>query len=285
MPHCLRLIPLCTALALILSGSLLFAACQGASTQLAFPVHHQQLGTSLGQDYMSGELRVEDGCLKLYRLGWDDPNRPAGWTTYHILLPVWPSGFTLLQQDGGEISVIDTNGMVAARPGDIVRFAQSNFLSDETKEELAQTVPEPCRGQGLVLFYLVGDEVSVVPHSEPKSASLPGSTLHFPRGHTKSQYITQMTAQPPQDTVLTLDGDCLRVGEGGPVVVWPPGFYPDIIDGRVAVRNGGGKLLALQGEKMALSRGGYIPDDLSGPCRGDRWEDTHFSELPPQPQR
>ena len=63
---------LCTGAMMVLTA-LTFFACQ--PSHLALPIHDAPLATNLGLDYLAGELRVEDGCLKLYRLGWDFPNR------------------------------------------------------------------------------------------------------------------------------------------------------------------------------------------------------------------
>ncbi len=67
-----------------------------------------------------------DGCLKLYRLGWDDPKRTVTEQLREIWLPVWPSGFTL-RQVGDENQVIDGGGETVALAGDTVRFGGRSY--------------------------------------------------------------------------------------------------------------------------------------------------------------
>ena len=139
-----------------------------ADRKIAFPVPNEPLGTDLGSNYLAGELRAEDGCLKLYRLGWDEPERTVSEQLRDIWLPVWPSGFAL-RQEGQDIQVIDGDGAVAARAGDTVRFGGRSYWSDETgQEEIENTVPQACQG----LYYLVGDEVSVVPSNKARVVAL-----------------------------------------------------------------------------------------------------------------
>ncbi len=279
--------PIVLRVAIILTLLVLTAiACQSASDgqttphadrRIAFPVHQEPLGTDLGLDYLAGELRAEDGCLKLYRLGWDDPKRTVSEQLRDMWLPVWPSGFAL-RQDGDETQVIDGNGATVARAGDIVRFGGRSYWSDETgQEELEKTVPKACRG----LYYLVGDEVSVVASDEARVVRLPGTTLWFPRSRTGGggPPFASNLAEPPKGQPLTLDGDCLRIGKDGPVVIWPTGFYPDVLDGRVVVRNGGGRVVAVVGQEMKLGSGGYISGN-SGLCAGPLWGGTRFLEFP-----
>ena len=241
-----------------------------------FPVHQEPLGTDLGFDYLAGELRAEDGCLKLYRMGWDDPKRIVSEQLRDIWLPVWPSGFAL-RQDGDDTQVIDGDGVIVARAGDTVRFGGRSYWSDGNgQEELEKTVPKACQG----LYYLVGDEVSVVAPDEARVVRLPGSTLWFPRSRTSGNYPhPQWLAESPRGRPLTLDGDCLRVGKDGPAVIWPTGFYPDMMNGRVVVRNGGGRVVAVVGQEMKLDSGGYITGN-SGLCVGPLWGSTRFLELP-----
>ena len=257
-------------------------ACQ--TSRLALPTHNEPPGTDRGGNYLAGELRVEDGCMKLYRMGWDDPDRAIGQQIRDIWLPLWPVGFAL-RQDGEEIQVINSNGATMARAGDTVRLAGGSYWSDEIwQQEMESTVPEACRDEQGLLYYLIGDEISVVPENEATAVPLQGSTLWFPRNRTSGSGPpkARMLAAPPREQTLVLDGDCLRIGEDGPVVVWPAGFYPDTVDGRVVVRNGGGQVVAVVGHQMKLDSGGYIPGG-SGSCRGPLWGGTRFLEVPAKP--
>ena len=275
------------ALVFLVAVSLLAvtSACQSTSSgqvaspipsQLAFPTHNEPLATDLGFYYLAGELRVEDGCLKLYRLGWDDPNRSISDQLWDIWLPVWPSGFALRQTGDGEARVVDQDGRVVAEASDTVRLSGPSSWSEEAWEELRETIPRACR----LPYWPVGDEVYVVTRDDPAVVPLPGSTLYFSRGRTRKDPGAHMAAKPPEDQTLTLNGDCLRVGKDGPVIVWPPGFYPDRVDGRVVVRNGGGRVVARVGQTMRLDSGGYVADDRSGPCRGTRWLYARLLKLP-----
>ena len=243
--------------------------------QTVFPTHHGALGTNLGFDYLPGELRIEDGCLKLYRMGWEDPDRTISEQLRDIWLPVWPAGFML----NGD-TVLDADGEATARVGDVVRLGgHGTGLGKGWQQQLEDEVPEACHG----LYYPVGDEVSVVTPDEARVFPLSGSTLWFPRATTSPHPHDQLGALPPDDTTLVLDGDCLRVGEGGPVVIWPVGFYPDWEDGHIVVRNGGGKVLAAVGREMNLGGGGYVTGN-TGACRGPLWVSTVFlGTLPESP--
>ena len=83
-------------------------ACQ--ASRLALPTHNEPPGTDHGGNYLAGKLRLEDGCMKLYRMGWDDPDRAIGQQTRDIWLPVWPVGFAL-RQDGEDIQVVDVRAL------------------------------------------------------------------------------------------------------------------------------------------------------------------------------
>ena len=243
--------------------------------QTTFPTHPGALGTNLGLDYLAGELRLEDGCLKLYRLGWDDPDRTVDEQLRDIWLPVWPAGFTL-----SGVTVLDGGGEDVARAGYVVRLGgHGTGLGEDWQRQLEDEIPEACHG----LYYPVGDEVSLVAPDEARVVPLSGSTLWFPRAITSPHPHAQLLSEPPDDTTLVLDGDCLRVGEGGPVVIWPAGFYPDWEDGHIVVRNGGGKVLAAVGREMNLDGGGYVTGN-TGDCRGPLWVSTVFlGTLPESP--
>ena len=91
-----RIPPVLGAIAILFLVAATATACRSASgghatpdttSQLAFPVHDEPLGTDLGFDYLAGELKVADGCLKLYRMGWDAPNRSVSEQLNDIWLP------------------------------------------------------------------------------------------------------------------------------------------------------------------------------------------------------
>ena len=255
------------------------SACQ--STHIALPTHNEPPGTDLGGEYLAGEIRLEKGCLKLYRIGWNQPNRSVSKQIHDIWLPVWPPGFTLQQEDQ-EIHVVDSKGALLALAGDMVRLGGGVYWSEENKpEELEKNIPKECQGP----YYLVGDEVSVVPKNEATVVPLQSSSLWFPRTKTGGggPPTAGLLAEPPSNQTLTLDGDCLRIGKEGPVLIWPAGFYPDMQNGHLVVRNGGGVVVATVGQEMKLDSGGYITGN-SGPCRGPLWGGTRFLETLLNPQ-
>ena len=100
----------------VISACLSTTVKQAASppTPPVFPTHDAPLKTNLGINYLAGELRVENGCLKLYRLGWDNPNRTVGDQLRDIWLPVWPPDFEL-RMDGGQGQVLDPEGESGGR--------------------------------------------------------------------------------------------------------------------------------------------------------------------------
>ena len=109
---------------------------------------------------------------------------------------------------------------------------------------------------------------------EPHSVPLQGTPLYFPRDKTWPSPVPLMAAL--YEGLLYLGGDCLRIGsQEGPVIVGPPGFYPDLMDGDVVVRNGGGRIMARVGHMMRTG-GGHVKDEGDGPCRGGRWKHVNF---------
>ena len=275
LPHILIL--------LLLAATTTSTACQSQSPDvsepqsptaerpLIFPTHNWPLGTDYGYNYLVGELRAEDGCLKLYNLGWEEPNRPAFQQLRDFWLIVWPSDFAL-RQDGEVVEIRNGNGDIVARAGDIVRLGGRSAWDDDgvSRSKLEESLPKECQ----LAYYLVGDEVAVVPDKEPPSVPLPGTSLYFPRDKTWPSPVALMASL--YEGPLYLGDDCLRIGSrDGPVVVWPPGFHPDLVDGKVVVRNGGGRIMARVGHMMRTG-GGQVKDDGGGPCRGKRWKHINF---------
>ena len=263
------------AIILLLLVCVATSACQ--SNQISLPIHNEPPRTDLGGDYLAGEIRLENGCLKLYRIGWGKPDRSASQQLRDIWLLVWPPGFALQQKDQ-EVHVFDGEGALVALTGDTVRLGGGTYWQEDSlPEELEQNIPEGCQGP----YYLVGDEVSVVPKNEATVVRLQGSSLWFPRTKTGGggPGSLSLLAPPPKDQTLTLDEDCLRIGKEGPVLIWPAGFYPDRTDGRVVVRNGAGRIIAIVGQEMKLDPGGYITGN-SGACTGPLWGGTGFLEIP-----
>ena len=110
------------------------SACQ--PTRVVLPIHSEPPGTDLGGDYLAGEIRLEQSCLKLYRMGWDNPQRSASQQLRDIWLLVWPPGYAI-QKEGQEMHVIDDEGMSVALVGDTVRLGGGTYwYQDYIPEEL-----------------------------------------------------------------------------------------------------------------------------------------------------
>ena len=69
--------------------------------------------------------------------------------------------------------------------------------------------------------------------------------------------------------VLTLQDNCLRLREDGPVIVWPAGFTPHNNNGVVEVHNALGQVVARVGEPIEIP-GGVVEKD-TGDCSGPTW--------------
>ena len=174
--------------------------------------------------------------------------------------------------------MIDDEGMSVALVGDTVRLGGGTYwYQDYIPEELEKKIPEECQGP----YYLIGDEVSVVLKNEATVVPLQGSSLWFPRTKTwgGGPDPARPLAPPPSDQTLTLDGDCLRIGKEGPALIWPSGFYPELTQEGVVVRNGAGRVVAVVGQLMKLDSGAHINNN-SGPCAGPLWGGTRFLEAP-----
>ena len=74
--------------------------------------------------------------------------------------------------------------------------------------------------------------------------------------------------------VLTLQDNCLRLREDGPVIIWPPGLTPHINDGVIEVQNAKGQPVARVGDPITVW-GGQLQKD-TGDCQGPTWVDTRI---------
>ena len=72
--------------------------------------------------------------------------------------------------------------------------------------------------------------------------------------------------------VLTLQDNCLRLNEDGPVIIWPHGFTPHSNNGIIEVHNAGGQTVTKVGELLEIG-GGILQRDAGG-CSGPIWFDT-----------
>ena len=236
---------------------------------LKFPQHELTIMTDDGDsDYLAittgdgdsvylGDLLVEDGCLRLVA---DSENVPD-----NGLLLVWPPGYSL-DTDADPAQIVDNTGLIAARVGDSVRVSGINSFRGRFGPADLDLLG--CAGPRLI----IGDEVHAVTPDEPTEIKLPGSTLFFPRQTTMDPGRPMELPLLPNLGTLELDGDCLRwrsdrfPQKPSRLVVWPPGFTPHIEDGKVVVRNGGGRTVARTGEQLGIF--GHFRDDYGGKCKG-----------------
>ena len=243
-----------------------------------FPRHNDPLITDRGWRYLFGVLELTDGCLRV-RL-FPDPNAMIGDPDSYLML--WPANFSVNDEDG-DVRVIDGNGLITARVGDTLRVSGGRWYKEDVPQELLSSIPEICRGYGY--YWKVGDEVSALGPDEPLTITIPGSTIYFPRSKTRigggGSGIALKVAGV--EGVLSLRDDCLRiVGEYDYIIVWPPGFAPHIEDGVVEVHNGGGKTIARVGDYLVIG-GGEAGEARSTdgliPCVGTYWDDTNISSI------
>ncbi len=76
--------------------------------------------------------------------------------------------------------------------------------------------------------------------------------------------------------VLTLQDNCLRLGEDGPVIIWPPGFTPHVNDGVIEIHDAVRQVVARTGAPIMVA-GGQIKKD-TGDCPGPTWATTRMTE-------
>ena len=226
---------------------------------LKFPRHELPISTNNGQSVYLGKLLVEDGCL---RLVGDRPELPDDrFQRYPVngFLLVWPPGYSI-NTDVEPMRIVDDAGLIVARVGDTIRVSSTYPGAPP---------PADCAGPHLT----IGDELHAIMPDEPTEIKLPGSTLYFPRQKTRDRAI--MTTTSLVYSKFYLDVDCLRYGNGkgakpGRLLMWPPGFTPHIEDGKVVIRNGGGRTIARVGDWVNMkdyTRSGPFPPDEDFPKR------------------
>ncbi len=74
--------------------------------------------------------------------------------------------------------------------------------------------------------------------------------------------------------VLTLQDGCLRLGEDGSVIIWPPGFAPRADSAAIEVLDAEGRVVARTGTLLTIG-GGVRSKDI-GNCHGPLWIDTEI---------
>ena len=249
-----------------------------------FPQHLEKIETNTRFTRYGVLVLRDDGCLRLS----NDPAASGG------NLLVWPAGY-YFDADEGTVRVSDHTGRVVAHVGDHIRVSTIRNIweplpdpkvllvnghrviatvSEEKRREILDQrkplrpekhpwLPSECTGFSHAI--VIGDEVSAfIPDEEPNVVPVPGSTIFFPR-HASTWYALESQLLGLAG-LLVLEGDCLRIGPGGKLLVWPPGFTPHIENGKVSVRNGGGKTVARVEEVVRVV--GTSGPDYPGKCGG-----------------
>lgn len=232
----------------------------------AFPQHDAPLGTDNGGDYWAGRLVLDEGCLRV--------EVPANANMAGVsVLPIWPTGSALSQEDG-VVGIAVRDGETVARVGDHVRLSRATISFQEAENQgLVREMVEECTGP----YVLVGDEVTAFDlENEITELRLSDPDIVFPRERT---VLATVWAQPVALAVgeLVLDGPCLRLKDG-PTIVWPAGFEPHVEQRVVQVRNGAGRVIARVGDEIAMG-GGYSSTDYDG-CAGGTFTGHSIKVLP-----
>ena len=255
--------------------ALVTAGCSGGQGNVVvmFPQHGAPLGTDNGGHYFAGQLVLNEGCLRVEIPS--DPTRGDNPALSRLL--ILPTAFTLDTEDGA-LRIIDGTGRVAAHIGDHVRFSGATISYQEAQNQgLIQGLSEECAGPN----FLVGDEVTAFdPNNEPTELRLSDPDVLFPRQRTIIASIrTRFNGKGIGE--LVLEGRCLRLKSGDRpsyLIIWPPGFTPHVHNGVVQVRNGGGRIIAQVGDRIA-GGGLYGLVDKEG-CPAPSWRARSIEVLP-----
>ncbi len=255
--------------------ALVAAGCSGGQGNVVvmFPQHDASLGTDIGAQYSAGQLVLSEGCLRVEIPA--DPTRGDNPALSRLL--IWPTAFTL-DTGHGDLRIIDGTGRVAAHIGDHVRFSGATISYQEARNRgLIRGMSGDCSGP----YFLVGDELSAFDaNNEPTELRLSNPDVLFPRQRTIIASIrTRFNGRGIGD--LVLEGHCLRLkSSDGPsyLIIWPPGFTPHVDRGAVHVRNGGGRIIAQVGDRIA--GGGLYGHAATGGCKAPSWRAHSIKVLP-----
>ena len=117
---------------------------------------------------------------------------------------------------------------------------------------------------------MVGDDVTAIESDEPEVVAIPDSDIYFRRVKTKEVGLTPRAvpayAYSRMPRRMILEDDCiLLVDSNGEKYVpeWPAGFAPHLENGKMEVRNGGGRTIARIGDRLR-TRGGIARESQGG---------------------
>lgn len=249
-------------LAILLIKSLFLVSCIGQG-QPILPVHSEPLATDWGRQYRMGELVLDDRCFQIR--ADEELIRKFEIVKPIPILPVWPEGFTWVRTKES-VEIRNKSGEKVAKVGDRVRLSGAEVIPESHYgKQIAGSFPNACRG----IYYLVGDDISVIEDAEPVIIPVADTDIHFKR--RKTQYLgfipTEEPAYPYWRTplVLAIENNCILLvspNDEKYVPEWPAGFTPHLENGLLEVRNGGGRTIARVGEHLRIR--GFIAQDNRG---------------------
>ena len=237
------------------------------SPPVVFPVHDAPPETDRGEEYLAGQLVLEEGCLRLQVPSNDEIN------PFRSYLLIWPDTFTY--EEGTEtVRAADIPVRAAAQVGDYIRLSRAEVTYEQVKDpDFVAGRFQHCAGPS----FWVGDEVSVFdPKNEATELRLSNPDVLFLRQNTVMS-VERVFLTAAGFGELALDGPCLKL-DGEHTIIWPAGFTPHVEDGVVQVRNGAGRTIAKVGDEIA-GGGGYHQGGR-GECRGEVFRIYGIKVLP-----
>ncbi len=243
----------------------------GPESEIAFPRHSAPVATDRGGQYFAGMLVLDSGCLRLDAPSYDpsNPSKPP--------LLIWPSVFAVSNLDGNAW-IIDGFGRIVAHVGDHIRLTSAAVSYHQAQDDgLIQEFSADCTGP----YLMVGDEVSSFDRdNEPLEFRLADPEVYFVRQKTIVSSLQELLGAQVVGKLI-LDGHCLRImGVDGHMtsIKWPPGFTPNVHQGIVQIRNGGGQVIAQVGDR--IPGGGAYSDSAHGDCPGGTFAINSIEILP-----
>ena len=243
----------------------------GPESEIAFPRHYAPVATDRGGQYFAGKLVLDSGCLRLDAPPYDpsNPSKPP--------LLIWPSVFAISNQ-GDTAWIVDGFGRIVAHVGDHIRLTTAVVSYQQAQDNgLIQEFSAVCTGP----YLMVGDEVTSFDRdNELLEFRLADPEVYFVRQKTIVSSLQELLGAQVVGELI-LDGHCLRImGVDGHMtsIKWPPGFTPNVHQGVVQIRNGGGQVIAQVGDR--ISGGGAYSDSAYGDCPGGTFAINSIEILP-----
>ncbi|MCJ7702785.1 MAG: hypothetical protein MUO62_14475 [Anaerolineales bacterium] len=222
-----------------------------------------------------GTLVLIDGCLQIDSLYGDG-----------AVIPVWPAEYTIVTE-GDSYAILDGDGNPLIREGEEVYMGGGEGNESGMLECVQQQIPNSCSGK----FWFVGDGVrpNLRFDSELFNLSLITTTERTAILLQKKPILDEWKESPSTITgkfVLYTPSRCPRIhnetGMTNYLPIWPPGYTMEFMDGKLAVMDKSGTIIASEGDELTLSGGG-IPHswnsdeyrqlyyNLPGDCHAPHW--------------